>query len=39
MTLDELKSLKNEKAKWCLSTESALKKMEREYGIEIGRRV
>ena len=36
-TLDELKSLKEEKAEWCSSTESTLAQLETEYGIEIGR--
>ena len=39
LTLNEVKSLKNEKAEWCSSTESTLKKLEREYGIEIRRHV
>ena len=34
-TLDELKSMKEEKAEWCSSTESTLAQLETEYGIEI----
>ena len=37
LTLDELRSLKNDKAEWCSSTESTISKLEAEYGIEIGR--
>lgn len=38
LTLDELRSLKNEKAEWCSSAESIIAKLGSEYGIEIGRR-
>ena len=37
LTLEELKSLKNEKADWCSSTESTLTKLQTEYDIDIGR--
>lgn len=36
-TLDELKSLKEEAAEWCSSTESTVMMLESEYGIEVGR--
>lgn len=35
--LDEMKSLNNEKADWCASTESTLAMLETDYGIDIGR--
>ena len=37
LALDELKSLKSEKADWCSSTESTLTKLQTEYDIDIGR--
>ena len=36
-TMDELKSLKEEKAEWCSLTNSALKLLEEKFSINIGR--
>lgn len=37
VTLDDLKSLKNDGAEWSTSTDEACVKLENEYGFEIGR--
>lgn len=38
-TLDELKSLRQEKADWCRFTQLAVEKLEKDYDIEIGRHI